>query len=688
MQSRSFSWMAALLLLVWLIFVCLIARGATATLPPPVPSPAPISPPAPLRTVLVPEPAQLDQFVADRAAAIRLGKALFWDMQVGSDGIQACGSCHFHAGADSRTKNQLNPDLNGSDPAFTLPGGPNYTLMAQDFPFHRLANPEDPSAVVADRNNVAGSQGVFRTLFVDIIPGSAVDQVVQLPDPVFNVQGIKTRRVEPRNAPTVINAIFNDRNFWDGRAQSDFNGVDPFGSRNSSAGVLKVDPATGTPSPVQTGITTAASLASLACGPAVNPNEMSADGRTLPKLGKKMLSLRPLAEQVVAPDDSVLGSLSRARALSPGQVHIRDAGNSQTGLDTTYEQMIQAAFRPEWWQSSAIVTYGASETPTVSLSADDGGQPDSKPKAHAHARHGGGSANPQDNGGLPPLSTDQYTVTEANFSLFFGLSIQLYLATLVADDTPFDRYLDGQTEALNAQQQAGLQLFFGKAGCARCHSGPELTEASFSNSDDERIDHLTNLNGVEAKYDEGFLNTGVRPIADDPGIGGTDPFGIPLADARRLKLGQLPPGTFSLDVGPDEPIAVDGAFKIPGLRNVELTAPYFHNGGMATLEQVVEFYNRGNDFAQQNRENVRDFIRPLGLTAGEKAALVAFLKSLTDERVRFERAPFDHPQIFVPNGHPGDQSRVISDGTGKARDALVEIKAVGAGGGAALSPVF
>jgi cytochrome c peroxidase len=48
-------------------------------------------------------------FIVDRVAAVRLGKALFWDMQVGSDGVQSCGSCHFHAGADDRVKNQLNP---------------------------------------------------------------------------------------------------------------------------------------------------------------------------------------------------------------------------------------------------------------------------------------------------------------------------------------------------------------------------------------------------------------------------------------------------------------------------------------------------------------------------------------------------------------------------------------------------
>jgi hypothetical protein len=81
-------------------------------------------------------------------------------------------------------------------------------------------------------------------------------------------------------------------------------------------------------------------------------------------------------------------------------------------------------------------------------------------------------------------------------------------------------------------------------------------------------------------------------------------------------------------------------------------------------------------------------MRPLGLTVAEQTALVAFLKSLTDDRVRFEKAPFDHPQLFVPNGHPGDQSQVISDGTGKARDTLMEIPAVGAGGGLALAPVF
>src|SRR5205085_1257166 len=227
-------------------------------------------------------------------------------------------------------------------------------------------------------------------LFVDIVPGRAEDQVVQLTDPVFNVQGIKTRRVEPRNAPTVINAIFNHRNFWDGRAQTEFNGVNPFGSRDDNARVLKVDVSTGVASPVQTGITDGASLASLSCGPVLSANEMSADGRTLPKLGKKMLALQPLAKQIVAPDDSVLGPLSNARSAGVTSVPSRGAG-----LGTTYIAMIHAAFRPEWWQSMAIVTFDATGSPTVRM------PPAGARVIGKHRGHGAGtSENPSS--GAPP----------------------------------------------------------------------------------------------------------------------------------------------------------------------------------------------------------------------------------------------------------------------------------------------
>ena len=120
--------------------------------------------PGDLATIPIPEPANLNDFVKDRAAAIRLGKALFWDMQVGSDGIQACASCHFRAGADPRSKNQLAPGLKSvptPDTTFAFGSGPNYQLQVEDFPFRRLFDPTDRASVpIHDNNDVVSSQGV------------------------------------------------------------------------------------------------------------------------------------------------------------------------------------------------------------------------------------------------------------------------------------------------------------------------------------------------------------------------------------------------------------------------------------------------------------------------------------------------------------------------------------------------
>ena len=113
---------------------CLSLGVALTALWAQVPQPDPPAPLESLKTVPVPEPANLGDFVADKATAIRLGKALFWDMQAGSDGVQACAACHFHAGADNRRKNQLSPGLLAGDTTFQI-GGPNYTLEPKDFPF-------------------------------------------------------------------------------------------------------------------------------------------------------------------------------------------------------------------------------------------------------------------------------------------------------------------------------------------------------------------------------------------------------------------------------------------------------------------------------------------------------------------------------------------------------------------------
>src|SRR5581483_6864395 len=112
--------------------------------------------PGALNTVTVPMPANLSDYIVDKAAAIALGKALFWDQAAGSDGL-ACASCHFHAGADNRNKNQIDPGLRNTNPAVQNTwnltasnknirvgpppgGGPNYTLKLTDFPLHQLTD--------------------------------------------------------------------------------------------------------------------------------------------------------------------------------------------------------------------------------------------------------------------------------------------------------------------------------------------------------------------------------------------------------------------------------------------------------------------------------------------------------------------------------------------------------------------
>ena len=200
---------------------------------------------------------------------------------------------------------------------------------------------------------------------------------------------------------------------------------------------------------------------------------------------------------------------------------------------------------------------------------------------------------------------DQYTTDvmlpngfsqiEQNFSLFWGLSIMVYESTLLPDNSPFDKWASGKG-TLTSQQLMGQQVFNGNGRCVQCHGGAEFTNTSI------------NIGG-----DRSFTNSAVRPDLED---GGRQPENL-------------------------------SKFKVPTLRNAELSGPYFHNGGALTLRQVVDFYNQGGSFPGSNTDSQ---VRPLGLTSTEKDALVAFLLTLTDERVRCEKAPFDHPSITIPLG--------------------------------------
>ncbi|MBI5507874.1 MAG: thrombospondin type 3 repeat-containing protein [Deltaproteobacteria bacterium] len=592
---------------------------------------SPVVPPPdlnPLSQIAIPEPPQLAMFVKSKFAAIRLGKALFWDMQVGSDGVQACATCHFQAGADPRMKNQLNPGTLAGDSIFgnNRGGGmdfpafaPNYPLSATDFPLHVRAPPEDIVflPILRDTNDVVSSQGVRLTLFQQMVPGSAMETVSVIPDPVFNLGGVNTRRVEPRNTPTVINAVFNFTNFWDGRASFLFNGENPFGPADPNAGVWFADPVQGlVKRPV---VIQFASLASQAVGPPLSDFEMSARGRTFPMIGRKLLTLTPLGLQLVHPGDGVLGNLSNATLLPDGSV------TDIKGLGTTYAEMIQAAFSNNLWSSSARTPQG-------------------------------------------------FTQMEANFALFFGLAVQLYEATLVSDDTPFDRWLAGDAAALSDQQKFGFALFSGIANCSGCHTGVELTSASVAttafldNFDNATMELMFATNGSQVLYDTGYNNTGVTPNGDDPGRGGTMPFinprtgqEYPLAFNRLAVLQKQSLLPFETPILPlflpaNIGLNADGNFKVPGLRNVALTPPYFHNGSALTLDQVLDFYARGGNFPDENRAQLDPQILGASLLLhGQNslhAALVAFMHALTDARVAAESAPFDHPELFVPEGDP------------------------------------
>lgn len=622
--------------------------------------------PGTLKGVAIPEPSNLRDFVRNRARAIALGKAFFWDMQIGADGVQACASCHFRAGADPRSRNQSSPGGN-DNPNKSFDHPVNGQLTRDMFPLHKLADPTDRrSAVLRSSDDVISSQGVFARDYVGAERGASEDDTIPTSDSVFNVGGVTTRRVQARNTPTVINAVFNFRQFWDGRAEPIFNGVNPFGARDPNAKVLK---ATG-PNTLEWTVLRIdnASLASQAVGPVLSDTEMSANARSLHEVGRRVVSAKPLRNQKVHPQDSVLGPL-------------RDRGGS--GLDTTYAALIRETFEERWWQSDAIVVV------------------DPVTKATTFAQ-------------LPgrPLKNNEYTLMEWNFGLFFGLAVQMYESTLVSDDAKIDRHFDrlaqGKPGLLSAAELEGMELFK-KSACKDCHSGPEFNGASvrsiktgFDNpaqnptfQPPEQVERMVISTCEVAMYDQGFYNLGVRPTAEDLGVGGSDPFGNPLSVAKLLtmdprsvpsqellsipypslmSLGRLPP----IETG--ERTAVEGAFKMPSLRNVALTAPYFHNGGMLTLRQVVEFYNRGGDFHDANSRFIALGIGKLNLTETEIDKLVGFLHTLTDERVVKESAPFDHPEIFVPNGHDGTTSSVSQSG-GEATTSLVRIPQVGAAGG-------
>jgi cytochrome c peroxidase len=524
-------------------------------------------------------------------------------------------------------------------------------LTATDFPFHDLADPTNRnSAVTYDTNDRLGSQGTYAGLFipgqpapVNLAPGQQAPTECQVTyDPAnnpFHTNGSVYRKVPPRNTPTNINAVFNYRQFWDGRANNMFNGVNPFGVRTNlaskQAGVLVYN---GGGLQLQQLAIANASLASQSVGPILSDGEMSCTNRAFADVGRRLINTVPLANQMVHPQDSLF---SQTPAL---------LGAAPNGLNTTYANLIRAAFDPKYWNVP-------------------------------------GKFSIDTNGNVAP-SANGYTHMEQNFSMFWGLAIQAYESLLVSNQSPFD------TGTMAADAKRGEGVFTGKGHCSQCHNGPLLTNAAKTSQQggSDVVRSMQMGDGGVALYDTGFYNIGVRPTGEDVGIGGNDAYGNPLSFSQEYIAelqGQTAPDSFTLPTGGanvrSARVAVDGAFKVPTLRNVALTPPYMHNGGFASLEQVIAFYNRGGNRRNSgcgdttgfgtNCSNLDVEITNRSFNQQDVSDLVAFLKSLTDDRVACHAGPFDHPALPLPNGYTGT---LLPDG--RTAEVLATLPATGKSG--------
>lgn len=201
----------------------------------------------------------------------------------------------------------------------------------------------------------------------------------------------------------------------------------------------------------------------------------------------------------------------------------------------------------------------------------------------------------------------------------FGKSLAAYERTLRLRPTRFDDYVAGisgrapRRGGFSTDEVAGLQLFIGQGRCVQCHNGPLLT----------------NL---------GFANTGVpSPRGHSPDLGRTTGIRTALADPFNCR------GFFSdMDSGQCEELdyaVTDSseqrrAFKAPSLRGVAQRAPFMHAGQLATLEAVVDHYNRAPPAADGTSQ-----LEPLNLSRLQRRQLVAFLRTLDERPIAAERQP-------------------------------------------------
>lgn len=626
----------------------------------------------------------LDAIVKDRKAAIALGKALFWDMRVGSDGQTACATCHYSAGVDARNQDLgervsigVAPRLftgvipgTGLEPAQPLSVAEGIQFLQKQWPSlsDRL---EEVRALEQAARDALKRQEEEKARAENRQPDPRVGE-----DPY--VLGFPERQRTNKNSPTVVNAALFDRLFHDGRARSVFNGYDETGDDGQADPIGKFRCVDGRLERVLVRLPHAA-LASQATVPAMSFVEMSWFGRRFYHLGRKLLPMRPLEGQEVEKDDSVL-------------CDYRDVAS--------YREWLELAFRSEWI-SDAVVP-----EPRLREGTD---------------------------GSIPTIRA-----VEANFSLLWGVAVMLYEETLVSDQSPYD------LGTMNERQRQGLQLFR-QRGCVDCHLEPEFSAATKSHlygpltemedpddtfevvegnafvrwlragqpAIDERAEVMpvplaeqqrgAEIDRLTVAYDTGFYDVGFGDAKRVAGVGadlvgkamggGAKVFELDtaaranyFAPLRMMSatfggqgdLGPMmdrcvdylkakgpyesqtldrafAPRSFAQRQHPYGPLWIRATVKAPTLRNVMLTKPYASDelaGGNdgETRDAFKELLSTIGLYRKppfRENPNLHPEV-PIELTEDEIDLIVAFLECLTDPRVDNASEPFDHPWLHVP----------------------------------------
>jgi cytochrome c peroxidase len=191
----------------------------------------------------------------------------------------------------------------------------------------------------------------------------------------------------------------------------------------------------------------------------------------------------------------------------------------------------------------------------------------------------------------------------------FGKALAAYQRRLISGNSPFDQYVEGDFDILTESQKRGLRLFIGSAGCSECHAGKAFTDNDFHNI------------GMAGADDSEGRFLAIPEVLNDP-------FNTASlysdADVGRLD-------------GLEQTEADLGKFRTKHLRQIAETGQYMHAGQLATLRDVVDYYNDGGPTAVLFGE-LDDRIRPLGLNEGEVNDVVAFLKALTGDPISDELA--------------------------------------------------